>query len=87
MNKDDIRIVVLPHGHIWVGHYERDGLQVKVRGRVVRRWGTNRGLAQIANEGPTEKTVLEDMAVSRHHVLAEINTIDCNSDVWVKYLK
>ena len=43
---------------------------------VVRRWGTTRGLGQIALTGPTEDTVLDPcgvVTVPAHQVLMRIN--------------
>ncbi len=65
-----------------VGLYEREGVDITVTGRVVRRWGTSRGLMELANKGPLEATVLEDLGVMRHHLLSEITVFDCNDDKW-----
>ena len=82
-----IKIVVLHRGWVAVGIYERDGVDVTVTGRVVRRWGTSRGLAELASKGPLEDTRLEDIGVMRHHVLSEITVFDCNDERWREALE
>ena len=86
----DIRIVVLQRGWVLVGEYHRpnSSLVTKLtRVRNVRRWGTQRGLAQLANEGPIQgKTVLDDGADAEWHVLAEVMSLKCNESAWAKHL-
>ena len=43
---------------------------------VIRKWGTTRGLGEIALSGPTQETVLDPcgaVEVERHAVLMRIN--------------
>lgn len=83
----DIRIVVLRRGFVVVGRYERTGDDVTVSGAsVIRRWGTTRGLGEIAAGGPTASTVLEPCGVVRCHALAVISTIDCEGDKWTAHV-
>jgi hypothetical protein len=78
-----VRIVVLQRGWVVVGHYHRVGEQVRVEhAAVVRRWGTQRGLGQLASEGVQAETVLDDCPTVRCHVLAVLATIDCTHATW-----
>lgn len=57
----DKRIIVADRGWVFVGSCEDhpDG-SVTIRGaKTIRRWGTTRGVAELAN-GPTTKTVIDD---------------------------
>lgn len=66
MKVGEKRIVVIEAGNVIMGvvteitdtHYHMDYAQ------VVRRWGTERGLAQLAVEGPSVNTVLEQAAMT-----------------------
>jgi hypothetical protein len=56
-----VRLVVLQRGWVVVGHAWRVGPRVLVtRCAVVRRWGTTKGLGEIAVGGPTNATVLDE---------------------------
>jgi hypothetical protein len=86
-----IRILVLDRGHVIVGRCEDPesfGLWVKVKdGRVIRRWGAERGLAQLRS-GPTSQTVLDDLMPSvTLPVRALLYTIDdLEESKWESYL-
>lgn len=78
------RIVVLHRGHIVVGKYSRDGAEVIVReASVIRRWGTTRGLGELAANGPRPNTVLDPCGTVRAHELAVVLTIDCEVTKWM----
>jgi hypothetical protein len=85
--KNPVRIVIGQRGWVWVGRVEVTPSEVVIHGaRVVRRWGTERGLAQIAIEGPTSSTVLDDPATVRMHVLAIVGQVDCREAAWTSSL-
>lgn len=82
-NGKDIRIVVLQRGWVVVGHYWREGHYCGITGGAcVRRWGTNRGLGQLAVAGPRPETELDPEPPSEWHALAEVRSIKCNADSW-----
>ena len=55
----DIRILVLHRGWVVVGYYSATDSEVTLRqAAVVRRWGTTKGLGEIAAGGPTAATIL-----------------------------
>lgn len=79
----DIRIVILQRGWVFVGEYSRTGEDCTLENAsVVRRWGTTKGLGQLAIEGPTEDTTLDPTPTVRFHVLTVVATIDCKAEVW-----
>lgn len=54
-------IAVLDRGFVYVGDVVTDGRFVKItNARNLRRWGTQRGLGQLALEGPLSNTVLDE---------------------------
>lgn len=83
MNPETMQIVIGQRGWVWVGATRREGDHLVIRdARVVRVWGTTRGLAQIAQEGPTKDTMLDDPCTVRVHVLAVVGAMDCNAEAW-----
>lgn len=53
-------IAVMDKGFVYVGDVSTDGQFVRIkRARNIRRWGTERGLGQLALEGPQENTKLD----------------------------
>ena len=78
-----IRIVVLDKSFISVGVYSRtiDGVQL-TNANVIRRWGTERGLGQIAADGPTPATILDKTPTQEIPWHSVIKTIECDEANW-----
>jgi len=54
------QIVVLQRGWIVIGDVEKTETEVNINNcEVIRIWGTSRGLGEIAENGPTDKTKLD----------------------------
>lgn len=86
--EDDIRITVLHRGWIVVGQYSQDGPRCFVKkGAVIRRWGSERGLGQIAKDGPTSQTILDPTPTVQAHETQVICTFECDSAKWKKHIK
>ena len=78
-----MQIVIAQRGWVWVGRVIIDGEDVTIHeARCIRRWVTTGGLAQIALNGPTKDTVLEDVCTVRLHVLTVVGRIDCDPTKW-----
>jgi hypothetical protein len=79
-------IVVCKLGWVFVGDMCDKDTQVKlINASVVRRWGTTRGLGEIALSGPTKDTVLDyagSVVVERDSVLFYIA---CEAKKWPTY--
>jgi len=81
-----LHIVVLQRGWVVMGSLCRGGLlpegYCKIRdAKVIRRWGTTRGLGQIALEGPTENTILDpcpDITFNEANASIFIMEVDAN---------
>lgn len=83
----DIRICVLHRGWVLVGFYKRDEDFIALtKSAVIRRWGAERGLGQIAAEGPTDLTILDKEPDGEFHITQCIRTIKCNAEKWEKHL-
>lgn len=84
--EQDIRIVVLQRGWVALGEYSRAGEHAKLtKACVVRRWGTTKGLGQLAAEGPQPQTILDRTPDIEFHTLAELLTFRCNPEKWAAH--
>ena len=55
----DVKIVILQRGWCFVGYLERNGDDCKLtKANVIRRWGTTKGLGELALNGPLSNTCL-----------------------------
>lgn len=78
-----VKICVLQRGWVVVGRVSQTGSTVKIDdGSVIRRWGTTRGLGEIANGGPTAETVLDPVPRVTVHELGVVAMIDCDASKW-----
>jgi hypothetical protein len=77
------QIVIAQRGWVFIGDVTRDGDQVQIdKASVVRRWGTTKGLGEIAANGPTKDTQLDPCPTVRMHALAVVASIDCAEEAW-----
>lgn len=87
MKKEKLSICVLHRGWVVVG-LMTPGEWVKLESAyVVRRWGTTKGLGELAIEGPTPNTILDAAPTMNIPVSAIINTIECDEKSWKKWIK
>lgn len=78
-----VSIVIAQRGWVFVGEVsEQDGKVVINKAQNVRRWGTSRGLGQIAANGPTENTVLDPAGIVTLHPLSIVAQIECDGSKW-----
>ena len=79
----DLKIVILDRGHVLVGNVTVDGDWIETtKASVIRRWGTTRGLGEIAMNGPTSETILDPIGTVRSPVRALIGLVDCEAGKW-----
>jgi len=72
----EVRIVILQRGWVVVGRWHRDGDDVTLTSAsVIRRWGTSKGLGELAN-GPLSETKLDPAGTIRCHILAVVAAMD-----------
>lgn len=79
----NLKIVILDRGHVLVGNVTVDGDWIETtNASVIRRWGTTRGLGEIATGGPTKETKLDPIGTVRSPIRALIGLVDCEADKW-----
>lgn len=81
-----VRIVVLQRGWVVVGYYAEDGDKVTVeQAKIIRRWGTTKGLGELAT-GPVSESVLDPAGMVETHRLGVVLTIACDAGAWKAHL-
>lgn len=80
----NIKIVILQRGWVMVGKFERNGSECKLHNAsVIRRWGTIKGLGEIANGGPTKDTILDKcFGVVEFDYLTVVASISVEESKW-----
>jgi hypothetical protein len=83
MGGSKIKIVVYQRGWIAIGSYSEEGdVCILENAHIIRRWGTDNGLGQLALEGPQEETKLDKTGVIRALRQTTVNIIDCDESKW-----
>jgi len=80
----DVKIVILQRGWVMVGRFERTGNDCKLHNAsVIRKWGTTKGLGELAERGKLSNTVLDKCyGVVEFDYLTTVATISCREEVW-----
>jgi hypothetical protein len=84
----NIKIVILQRGWVVIGVWERNGNDCKLHNAsVIRRWGTTKGLGELAKDGKLKDTILEKChGVVEFDYLNVIASIACEESKWKKEL-
>ena len=78
-----IKIVILQRGWVMVGIFSKNGTQCRLdNAAVIRKWGTTKGLGEIADGGPTKDTILDKTPPVEFHELTVIAMIQCRAEKW-----
>lgn len=78
----DVRIVVLQRGWVAIGHYHRQGEEIRLtNASIVRRWGTSKGLGEL-RDGPTASTQLDPIGTLRAHELTVVFDVEVDGTAW-----
>ena len=82
--KGDIKIVVLQRAWNMIGRFERSGNDCKLHNAsVIRRWGTTKGLGELAVKGKLPNTILDKCGgVVGFDYLTVVATLDCSEEKW-----
>ena len=76
-------VVILDRGFVYVGRITvEEEWCVITEASNVRYWGTTRGLGELAENGPTEKTKLDSVGTVRAPLRAVISIIDTEESKW-----
>ncbi len=74
---------MLDRGFVYVGKVSRQGDDLVIEdAKNVRRWGTERGLGQLASEGPQPNTRLDPTPLITAPLKSLIYLIDCEPSKW-----
>ena len=73
------KIVVADRGWVFLGDVFADsnGDQLINEAKIIRVWGTAKGLGEIALTGPTSKTVLDEAGTVRIPARSVVALFDC----------
>lgn len=78
-----LKIIVAQRGWVFIGRRSVDGDEVTLTdAKCIRRWGTTKGLGQLALEGPQENTKLDPAGTVRLHRLGIVASFDCAEEPW-----
>lgn len=78
-----VRIVILQRGWVMIGRFYQDGEHCMLTNAyVIRRWGTTKGLGELAAEGPKPETKLDKSSTVRFHELTVVAMLDCEVAKW-----
>ena len=76
-------IVIADRGFVWVGNTEVDGEWcVITNASNIRRWGTTRGLGELAENGPTADTTLDPTGSVRIPIGSVVALIESEEKKW-----
>ena len=79
------QIAILDRGFVFVGNVAIEGDWLLITdAQNVRRWGTSRGLGELAAKGPLKDTVLDPAGAVRVPVRAWDGLIKCEAASWKK---
>ena len=79
----EVQIVVLDRGFVYVGDVTIGDQWVTIRNACnVRRWGTSKGLGELAKSGPTANSVIDPAGLVRAPLRALIGMIECEASSW-----
>ena len=76
-------IVILDRGFVLVGNAVVDGdWVVTTNASVIRRWGTTKGLGELAANGPLDETKLDPIGTVKSPLRAVIGLVSCEPSKW-----
>jgi len=85
--ESSIKIVILQRGWVMIGRFSKEGYDCTLTNAyVIRRWGTSRGLGELAEEGEKSETVLDKAGTVKFDYLTVVATIDCDEKKWSKII-
>ena len=79
----DLQIVVADRGWNFIGNTSGDDDVITIsNAKVIRYWGTTKGLGQLALEGKQSKTILDDAGTVRIPMKSVIAVFDVDKSKW-----
>jgi hypothetical protein len=78
------QIIIAQGGWVFVGDVFGQGDDIVLtNASIIRRWGTSKGLGQLAANGPQQTTILDPAGTVRFHAPSVIASIDCDQSKWL----
>jgi hypothetical protein len=78
-----VTIAVLDRGWVFVGRLTRNDDGIKLESAAcIRRWGTTKGVGQLALQGPQSSTVLDEAGTVIVPASSVICLIETSEDLW-----
>ena len=75
------RIVIAQRGWCFVGTWNEDGDNITLTdAKVIRIWGTTAGLGQLASDGPTSSTKLDDAGTVHLHRMSIVASLNVTAE-------
>ena len=82
-----IQIVVLDRGFVYIGRAKTDQDWLFLTDASnIRRWGTSKGLGELAACGPTSETKLDKTGTLKAPLKSVISLIAVAEEIWQKLL-
>lgn len=80
-----LQIAVMDRGWVYVGNVQTIGEYYLIHeASCVRKWGTSKGLGQLARNGPLQATILDPTPLVRAERRAVLFCIQCDEAAWNK---
>ena len=81
-----LKIIVLDRGWVFVGRITESPGQITIdEAACIRYWGTTKGLGELAQNGPLQKTKIDPSLRIVAPGRAVIFTMDCEESKWKNY--
>lgn len=81
-----VKIAILQRGWVAVGKFKKEGEYCTLdNAAIIRKWGTSKGLGELAENGPLSGTVLDKCPQVKFHELTAVAIMDCKDSEWEKY--
>jgi hypothetical protein len=77
------QIVIAQRGWVFIGNVTQIGTNIRITNcKNIRRWGTTKGLGELAAAGPTDNTKFDEYGTVELHELSVIARIEITTDRW-----
>ena len=76
------QIVICQRGFVFAGDVRKSGADLVIENAVnIRKWGTTKGLGELAEEGTLPDTKTDEAGTVRVHELAVVARLDCRERI------
>lgn len=82
IDEGPVRIVATANGFVYTGNVTEEKGWLRISNAYnIRRWGTEKGLGQLAIDGKQANTLLDYCGIVRVPIHAVVFLIDCQSEL------